>query len=65
MNTPIHPSLPPERVSCSVCLKEIPPDSALTPQVEDFVLYFCGLECYEEFAAKSNPMMPQPQEPVK
>ncbi len=54
MTTPPHPSITPERVSCSVCHKEIPLSSALTPQVEDYVLYFCGIECYEEFAAEQK-----------
>ncbi len=63
MNTPTHPSLTPERVACSVCHKEIPLSSALTPQVEDYVVYFCGLECYEEFAAERNSSAPK--EPQK
>lgn len=32
-------------VRCSVCLAEIPPDSAKTADVQDYVQYFCGLEC--------------------
>ncbi len=56
MNTPNHPSIPPlEHVTCSVCQKEIPPDTALTPQVAEYVVYFCGLECYEEFVAQYKP----------
>jgi hypothetical protein len=64
MTAPIHPVLPTELVSCSVCLKEIPADSAMTPQVEDFVMYFCGLECYEKFAAESQ-QKAAPKQPPK
>lgn len=63
MNTPVNPSLTPEQVSCSICRKEIPLSSALTPQVEDYVVYFCGLECYEEFVAEQN--SGKPKDPQK
>ncbi len=62
MTTPPHPSLTPERISCSVCRREIPLSSALTPQGEDYVLYFCGIECYEEFAAEQRSEPPQEQQ---
>ena len=35
-----------ETVSCEVCLKEIPGSEAKTVEVSDYVLYFCGLDCY-------------------
>jgi hypothetical protein len=34
-------------VSCAVCLSEIPFDQASVVEVEDYVMYFCGLECYQ------------------
>ena len=34
-------------VSCAVCLSEIPYDESSVVEVEDYVLYFCGLECYQ------------------
>ena len=42
------------KVQCDVCLKEIPKSSAKNAQVEDYFLYFCGLECYSEWTAKKN-----------
>ena len=37
-------------VECEVCLKEIPKSGAQSAEVRDYVVYFCGRECYEEWA---------------
>ncbi len=37
-------------VPCEVCLKEIPKSEAQSAEVRDYVVYFCGLKCYEEWA---------------
>lgn len=37
-------------VECEVCLKEIPKSEAQSAEVRDYVVYFCGLKCYEEWA---------------
>ena len=34
------------RVSCEICLKEIPRSEAAMAEAVDYVAYFCGLECY-------------------
>jgi hypothetical protein len=34
-------------VSCEVCLREVPFDQSSVVEVEDYVMYFCGLECYQ------------------
>jgi hypothetical protein len=36
-------------VSCEVCLKEIPASEAKTAEVTDYVLYFCGIDCYVQW----------------
>jgi hypothetical protein len=38
-------------VPCDVCQKEIPKSGALSAEVQDYVLYFCGVDCYEEWSA--------------
>jgi len=38
-----------ERVDCEVCLKEIPASEATSSEASDYVIYFCGLECYEKW----------------
>jgi hypothetical protein len=42
---------PVELLPCAVCQKEIPKSVALSSEDQDYVLYFCGLDCYENWAA--------------
>lgn len=39
-----------EKVACEVCLKEVPTSEARIREAQDYVLYYCGLECYERWA---------------
>jgi len=41
-------------VACCVCCKEIPLDAAFTPEGAEYVEHFCGLECYQRFAARAK-----------
>ncbi|MGE5794003.1 MAG: DUF3330 domain-containing protein [Bacteroidota bacterium] len=41
-------------VKCEVCLTEIPRSEAHCAEAEDYVLYFCGLDCYREWAASGG-----------
>jgi len=34
-------------VSCEQCLKSIPLSESEVSEAEDYVAYFCGLECYQ------------------
>ena len=34
-------------VSCEICLKSIPVAESNSVETEDYVAYFCGLECYD------------------
>lgn len=36
-------------ISCCKCCREIPLDAALTAEGAEYVEYFCGLECYQQF----------------
>lgn len=38
-----------ERVTCETCLKEVPKSEATSPEATEYVLYFCGLDCYEQW----------------
>ena len=38
-----------EPVACSVCMKEVSRSEALTPEATDYVAYFCGLDCLEQW----------------
>lgn len=39
----------PNQVGCEVCLKEIPESVATTEEGEDYIHYFCGLDCYTKW----------------
>ena len=38
-----------ESVACEICLREIPQSEAGIVEAEDYVLYFCGLDCYRQW----------------
>ena len=38
-----------ENVPCEICLKEIPRSEAKIEEATDYVLYFCGLDCYKKW----------------
>ncbi len=42
------------KVKCEVCMKEIPKSEAKSPETVDYVMYFCGLECYAKWQAQAQ-----------
>ena len=44
-----------ELISCEICLKEVPLTDAEVPETMDYVVHFCGLECYELWKNKAAP----------
>ena len=38
-----------EKIACEICLKEVPESEAKVDEAIDYVLYFCGLDCYEKW----------------
>ena len=48
------PESDPVQVSCDVCLKQIPKSEAAVSEASDYVLYFCGLDCYEKWQASQR-----------
>lgn len=48
----------PEKVACTVCFKEIPLSEATSVKATDYIVYYCGLECYDQWKkqeAESSP----------
>ena len=43
-----------EIVSCEVCLKEIPISEAKNEEATDYVVHFCGLDCYAKWKEQNN-----------
>lgn len=48
------PSNEQELVSCEICLKSIPRSDATNAEKEDYVAYFCGLDCFEQWNQKQS-----------
>ncbi|MCK5499400.1 MAG: DUF3330 domain-containing protein [Gammaproteobacteria bacterium] len=40
------------QVACEVCLKEIPGSEVPIEEAGDYVMYFCGLDCYSIWREK-------------
>ena len=59
MVNPTSTEIESQKIPCSVCRREIPLSAALTPQGSDYVGYFCGIECYEQFAAQKKTGKPE------
>lgn len=38
-----------EKVTCKICLKEIPISEAKNEEASDYVYHFCGSECYAKW----------------
>jgi len=43
-----------EKVSCDICLKEVPISESVIPEAVDYVVHFCGLECYTKWKQESE-----------
>ncbi|NOZ10695.1 MAG: DUF3330 domain-containing protein [Gammaproteobacteria bacterium] len=43
-----------EKVTCEICLKEIPKSAAKSEEANDYVAHFCGLDCYEKWKEQNN-----------
>ena len=43
-----------DQIPCSVCQHEIPASEALVAEATDYLIYFCGLDCYERWLNQRN-----------
>lgn len=52
MSYPTRPELPdtpPPGTRCSVCGEDIVPAEARSVELQDYMLYFCGLDCFQKW----------------
>ena len=42
------------RLSCRACVREIPASEANCPEAVDYVLHYCGIECYGVWEAQAQ-----------
>lgn len=52
-----------ERVACEICLKEVPLSEATVAEATDYVVHFCGLECYEKWKSQRGKANDQVEKP--
>ena len=38
-----------DQISCEICMKEIPATNAKSVEMNDYIVHFCGLECYAKW----------------
>ena len=43
-----------DRIPCDVCQHQVPLSEALVPEAMDYVVYFCGLDCYERWRSQRD-----------
>jgi len=43
-----------DQISCEICLKEVPSTDAKSVELNDYVVHFCGLECYDQWQHKDD-----------
>jgi len=41
-------------INCAVCLQEVPVSEAVVPEATDYMIYMCGLDCYERWRESSE-----------
>lgn len=41
-------------VSCVICTKEIPQSAAITREGSDYIRYFCGPNCYQQWQQRNG-----------
>ena len=41
-------------VPCAQCRKEVPVSEAKVAEAADYIMYFCGLECYAKWAEREE-----------
>jgi len=42
------------RLTCAVCLTEVPPDAVNVTDAQDYVHHFCGLGCFEKWQKQAG-----------
>jgi hypothetical protein len=44
----------PEQVTCEICHRQLPAEEALRREVDDYVLWFCGQDCFTRWRSDSS-----------
>jgi len=52
--TPISRPVEEQQVACEICMKEVPVSEAQSAEATEYVVHFCGLDCYAVWRAQRN-----------
>lgn len=52
--SPTEKTLELVQVACEICLREVPTSGVRNEENGDYVLYFCGLDCYRQWREKAD-----------
>ena len=55
-----HQSASLERIRCEVCQHDIPLSEAMVAEATDYVVYFCGLDCYDRWRHQREGLLSDP-----
>lgn len=44
-----------EVVPCEVCRREVPKDEAQSPEGQEYLIFLCGLDCYNQWRDDNGP----------
>jgi len=50
----LDPHWPEPTVSCAQCLREVPTSEAMVREAQDYVLFFCGADCFAEWQHRAG-----------
>ena len=52
-----------KRLYCTTCHKEVPGSEKSVPEAQDYLVHFCGLDCFNQWWLRSHPRKPEASPP--
>ncbi len=49
----------PGQLACDICMTEIPSSECGIPEAQEYVMFFCGLECYQRWVTQRQNESPR------
>lgn len=41
-------------ISCDVCMDQIPLSESISDEARDYIVHFCGLDCYQQWKTQKE-----------
>jgi len=52
-----------KRLRCTTCHKDVPGSEANVSEAQDYLVHFCGLDCFNQWWMRSHPRKPSEAAP--